>query len=292
MRTKNIIAIILLAIASMQAVCAQTDSTKTEAPKVHNSYLPVKGSFGIGADATPLFDFVGNMFNGNLNNSLDISTPLIYAKYYLTDFTALRMVVGVQNATNNQLKYSPDDAARLANPLSNADVTDGLKNSVNQYLVSVGVQKFIGEKRLRGFYGGQLFGVYDKDKSEYTYGNPMTSLNPTPNIAYLYTGGARTLSEVTIHDFKIGAGAIAGFEYYLMPQLCVGGEVSLNFIYTQNLQLYKKSEKMVGDKLTLVDKANAAGGHDFSILSSSFTPVAPGNSKMFQHVGLYVMLHF
>ncbi len=45
-------------VAISTGMSAQTDSTKTEAPKAHNSYLPVKGSFGIGADATPLFDFV------------------------------------------------------------------------------------------------------------------------------------------------------------------------------------------------------------------------------------------
>jgi hypothetical protein len=286
MRTINKIAIMLLAIASMQAVSAQTDSTKAEVPKVHNSYLPQKGNFAIGVDATPVFDYVGNLFNGTIGNALDLSSPLIYAKYYLTDMTALRTVLGVNTTTDNQLFYVQDDAAKLSNPLSNAQVTDLKIDNSNNYYLSLGLQKFIGEKRLRGFYGAQLFAEYGKDKATYSYGNPMTSLNPTPTSNFGYIAGERKLSEVTASDFMVGAGGIAGFEYYVAPRLCIGGEVSLNIVYTQKLQTYQKSEKIVSDKIVAVDKANSPGGHELNFQTSSFTP------NTFQHVGLYVMLHF
>ncbi len=270
----------------MQAVTAQNDSTKTEAPKVHNSYLPQKGSFAIGVDATPVFDYVGNLFNGTIGNALDLSTPLIYTKLYLTDNTALRTVLGINTTTDNQLFYVKDDAAQFANPLSNAQVTDMRTDNTNGYYLSLGLQKFVGEKRLRGFYGMQLFGQYNKDKSTYAYGNPMTGLNPTPTSNFGYIGGERKLSEVTAHDFMAGAGCIAGFEYFVAPMLCIGGEVSLNVVYTQRLQTYQKSEKIASDKIVVVDKANSPGGHELNFQTSSFTP------NTFQHVGLYVMLHF
>lgn len=276
----------LLAIATMQAVSAQTDSTKVEAPKAHNSYLPQKGNFAIGADATPVFDYVGNLFNGTIGNALDLSSPLIYAKYYLTDMTALRTVLGVNTTTDNQLFYVQDDAVKMANPLSNAQVTDLKIDNSNNYYLSVGLQKFIGEKRLRGFYGAQLFTEYGKDKATYSYGNPMTSLNPTPSSNFGYIAGERKLSEVTANDFMVGAGGIAGFEYYVAPRLCIGGEVSLNVVYTQKLQTYSKSEKIQSNKVVLVDKALTPGGHELNFQTSSFTP------NTFQHVGLYVMLHF
>ena len=276
----------LLTVASMQVVCAQTDSTKTEAPKMHKSYLPVKGSFAIGADATPVFNFVGNIFNGTLDNSFDISSPLIYAKYYLTDNTALRSVLGVGSGSAKNLFYVTDDAAQLANPLSNAQVTDMKTDNTNDYYLSLGLQKFIGQKRLRGFYGAQLFTQYSKDKTLYAYGNPMTELNPTPSSNFAYLAGERKLSEVTTNDFMLGAGGIAGFEFYVAPQLCIGGEVSLNVVYTQALQTYQKSEKMQNNKLVAVDKALSPGGHELNFQTLSFTPGS------FQHVGLYVMLHF
>jgi hypothetical protein len=281
MRTINKIAFLLLAIFVLQVVNAQSDSIKTKG----SSYLPEKGNFAIGTDATPLLNFVGNMFNGKLDNQFNMSSPLIYAKYYLTNMTALRIVLGVNTTADNQVFYVQDDAAKLANPLSNAQVTDMRNNTTHGYYLSLGLQKFIGQKRLRGFYGGQLFAQYDQDKSEYAYGNPMTTLNPTPTSYFPYVI-ERTLSEVTAHDFMVGAGAIAGFEYFIAPRLCIGGEVSLNVVYTQKLQTYKKSEKMVNNLLVPVDKAVSPGGHELNFQSSSFTP------NTFQHVGIYVMFHF
>jgi hypothetical protein len=286
MRTIKKIAILLLAFMMVQVAAAQNDSTKVEIPRVHNSYLPEKGNFAIGADATPLLNFVGNMFNGNVDNQFDISSPLIYAKYYLTDMTALRTVFGVNTTSDNQLFYVQDDAAKFANPLSNAQVTDNKTDNSNNYYLSLGLQNFIGQKRLRGFYGAQLFVEYGKDKATYAYGNPMTSLNPTPSSNFGYVAGQRKLSEVTANDFMVGAGGIAGFEYYVAPRLCIGGEVSLNIVYTQKLQTYQKSERIVGDKVISIDKANSPGGHELNFQTSSFTP------NTFQHVGLYVMLHF
>lgn len=283
MRTVYRIVIILLVVLSIQALAAQTDSTQTVSK---NKYLPEKGNFAIGADATPLFNFVGNMFNGNLDNQFDMRSPLIYAKYYLTDNMALRTVLGVNTTTKSDLFYVQDDAARMANPLSNAQVTDKKTDNSNGYYLSLGLQKFIGEKRLRGFYGAQLFTKYGKDKATYAYGNPMTSLNPTPSSNSVYLAGERKLSEVTSHDFMLGAGGIAGFEYYIAPRLCIGGEVSLNVVYTQKFQTYQKSEKVVGGEVVNMDKALSPGGHELNFQTSSFTP------NTFQHVGLYVMLHF
>lgn len=284
MRTIYKITILLLAIIVVQVAFAQSDSTKIATVK--SKYLPEKGNFAIGADATPLFDYLGNMMNGTIGNALNLSTPLIYAKYYLTDNVAMRTVLGINTTTKSDLFYVADDAARMANPLSNAQVTDQKNDNSNGYYLSLGLQKFIGEKRLRGFYGAQLFTEYGKDKATYAYGNPMTSLNPMPSSNWLYVAGERKLSEVTAHDFMVGAGGIAGFEYYVAPRLCIGGEVSLNVVYTQKMQTYQKTEKVQSGKVVAIDKALSPGGHELNFQTSSFTP------NTFQHVGLYVMLHF
>lgn len=285
MRTfKFIVSVCCMAITN--GVFAQTERTNIETPKAHKSYLPEKGNFAVGADATPLFDYVGNLMNGTIGNTLNLSAPVIYAKYYLTDNTAFRTVLGVNMSSDNQLFYVADDAARMEDPLSNAQVTDNKIDKSNNFYLSVGMQKFIGQNRLRGFYGAQLFTQSGKDKTEYAYGNPMTSLNPTPSSNFGYIAGERKLSEVTANDFMIGTGGIAGFEYFVAPRLCIGGEVSLNLVYTQKLQTYQKSEKMSSNTVVKVDKANSPGGHEMSFQTSSFTP------NTFQHVGLYVMLHF
>lgn len=265
---------------------SQNDSIKADSPKNLHSYLPQKGNFAVGADATPVFNYIGNIFNGTLDNELDLSTPLIYFKYYLTDMTALRGVVGVAAGSQQTSTYVRDDAAWYSNPLSNAQVTDVKSDITNNIYVSLAWQKFIGENRLRGFYGIQVFTNYNKDKTNYSYGNPMSELNPTPSSAYGYIGDERKLTELNQRAIAIGAGGIAGFEYYLMPRLCIGGEVSLNLVYTQDLQRYSKSEKMINDIATPIDRAVSPGGHSFGVETLSFTP------QTMQHVGLYLMLHF
>lgn len=282
MKTINKIALLLFAMIVWQISYAQNEPTQEKG----TNYLPEAGSYAIGADATPVFNFAGNMFNGSTNNQFDLSSPLIYAKYYLSDMTALRAVLGVNSISDHQLFYVNDDAAQLANPLSNAQVTDMRVDKINGYYLSLGLQKFIGQKRLRGFYGGQLFTQYSKNKTAYTYGNPMTELNPTPTSNFAYNMGERTLNEVSLNNFMLGAGGIAGFEYYIIPRLCIGGEVSLNIVYSQEMQRYIKTEKMMNDKHIFVDKAISPGGHELNFKSSSFTP------NSFQHVGLYIMLHF
>lgn len=261
---------------------AQSDSTKTK----NSCYLPTKGDFAIGADATPIFNYVGNIFNNTANNKFDLSSPLIYAKYYLTDMTALRAIMGVNTINKSQSFYAIDDAAQLANPLSNAQVTDIQKDITTGHYLSLGYQQFVGKKRLRGFYGGQIFTLYNIKKSDYSYGNPMSALNPTPTSHFSYSAGERKLNEVTERSLALGIGGIAGFEYYIFPKVCIGGEVSLNLVYKQTRQLYSQSEKMVNDKLVSVDKAVSPGGHEIDFQSMSFTP------NTFQQAGLYVMFHF
>lgn len=281
MRTIYKNAIIVIAIVLAQMVVAQSVRTKTN---LKNSFLTEKGNFAIGVDASPIINYVGNMMNENNVNTINLSAPIMYTKYYLTDNTALRTILGLQTSTKSQLYYVQDDFAKFVNPLSNAQVTDKKKDNSNKFYLSSGIQKIFGENRLRGFYGAQLFTEFGKDKVTYTYGNPITSLNPTPSSNPAPFLGERKLSEVTSHDFTLGAGGIAGFEYYVAPRLCIGGEISLNVVYIQKLQTYQKSEKIVSDKVITIDKALSPGGHEVIFQTSSFTP------ETFQRLGLYVML--
>ena len=57
------VAICMLPIASF----AQEAADK-KAPKV---YLPEKGDWSVGFDVAPVLKYVGNLFNGNTNNTLE-----------------------------------------------------------------------------------------------------------------------------------------------------------------------------------------------------------------------------
>lgn len=237
-------------------------------------------------NASPVFNYLGNIFNNTVNNTLDLTNPVIYGKYYLTDMSALRLVVGLNNSTTKENKYARDDVAWYADPLSNAEVVDSKRTNANDYLATIAMQHFVGKSRLRGFYGYQILGGKGSSKSIYNYGNPMSSLNPTPSSAYPYLAGSRSLETINFSSFYVGLGGIAGFEYFIMPRLCVGGEASINLLYRGDKQIYTKSEKMEGDKLTKVDKAISPGGNKMSIETISFSP------GHIQNLGFYVMFHF
>lgn len=282
---KLIVSAWLLSVAISAGMMAQ----EVKENKVKPDYLPVAGDFAVGADVTPVLTYLGNLFSNAGNNTLDMSSPVLYGKYYLTDMSALRVVFLTDLNTSNDRYYVRDDEAWYVDPLENAQVIDVVKQKTNDFFVSVAYQKYIGKKRLRGFYGGQVLGGFYSDKVEYVYGNPMSELNPTPTIApgIGYVSGARPLERMNTKNFETGLGLVAGFEYYILPKVCIGGELSVNAVLRKSGQLYSRSEKMEGDERVQIDKALDPGSSSFKLESFRFSP-APVD----KHMGLYVMFHF
>lgn len=286
MKTKIIVTLFFLNLC-LVFVQAQTNENESISKK-NVDYLPKAGEFGIGADATPVFNYIGNMLSAAGTNSLNLSSPVVYGKYFLSDETALRAVLLVSSVNHKDLYYELDDAARFADPLSNSQVTDTRNLSNQQYFFSLAFQKFIGKNRIRGFWGAQVLVGYGYSKTINTYGNSMSEINPTPSSIYNYNSNKdRLLQSVNANDFRLGGGGIAGFEYYVLPKLCIGGEVSLNLVYTHGGQLSSKSEKVIGDQVITSDVAVSPGLSDFSIKTSRFTP-----NGFEEQLGFYVMFHF
>lgn len=285
-KIKLIIGLLFVSVISMNA--QQNEKSSKESSQ--KDYLPQKGNIGVGALATPLFNFVGNMLSSGGTNKLDMKMPGIIVKYYLTDMSAVRAAILIGSGTTKNAYYSQDDALFLTNPLSTTEVVDNKVTQTSDYEISLGLQKFVGKNRLRGFYGAQVLCGYNSDKVVYSYGNPMTLLNPTPtvnlSITGAYSGAERILENKTSSKLSTGLGGIAGFEYYVMPKLCVGGEVSLNLIYNMYGQTYKKSEKIEKGQYITIDKALSPAYSDFSVETLSFSPTGG------YQVGFYVMLHF
>jgi len=286
MKTKIIVTLFFLNLC-LVFIQAQTNENESTSKK-NVEYLPKAGEFGIGADATPVFNYIGNMLSAAGTNSLNLSSPVVYCKYYLSDETALRAVLLVSSVNHNDLYYELDDAARFADPLSNSQVTDTKNLSNQQFFFSLAYQKFIGKNRIRGFWGAQVLVGYGYSKTINTYGNSMSEINPTPSSIYYYNSNKdRLLQSVNANDFRLGGGGIAGFEYYVLPKLCIGGEVSLNLVYAHGGQLSSKSEKVIGNQVITSDVAFSPGLSDFSIKTSRFTP-----NGFEEQLGFYVMFHF
>lgn len=277
---KNIyILLLLLCFVSAKA----QDAGQTEAPKSKSAadILPAAGDIAVGIDALPYLNYLGNIFNNTANNTLALGSNTLHFRYYLTEETAVRVMLSINSTSNIQKFYVQDDAARFADPLSQALVEDKTTTNTNAYALNLGYIMTRGYNRLRGFYGLQI--GYGRNRTTQTmqYGNNITVENNSPST-HLGKLAERTLEGDNGLVQNFGGGLIAGVEYYFLPKICIGGEFCLDYTYTWGSQSNIKTEQLVGNGIVEMDKP-AAPGNKSSVLTT-FRPATYG--------GLYLMFHF
>lgn len=272
------------------ALNAQVASDSVLRSKKGIPILPQKGDFAIGVDALPYFSYFGNMFNNNNYNSLNVGDQTVYGRYYLSNNSALRLAVSIDHYSNLTSKYVQDDAAVNADPLSKAKTTDTYKYNNIGYYVDFGYLKFRGYGRLKGFYGASLgFGITKAD-ALYTYGNPITVANSAPS-SYVFNGGyetrlsTRTLEEHYGSTKTVSASLLAGVEYYFLPKICVGAEMSLSFASSWKGQGNSKTERLNNTVVVQENTADSPNGRTNTSLSTSEYSGGFGNS-------IYLIFHF
>ena len=233
--------------------------------------LPKAGDIGLGIDVVPMFKYMGNLFNGNTDNSYNsfggepviapnenaINNPTvsIMGKYMITDNLAARMNIGILYRHENERTYNIDDAARMANPLSEAKVTDEHVTNNTGAAFSAGVEYRRGYRRIQGFVGGNLIYAFGEKNCHVSYGNAITEINQTPTrisgneIAVTnpeppsYWTRAYLLDSYNDGSTQyLGFGAHIGVEVFLASHFSLGGEVSINAIWHWNPESYRKIE--------------------------------------------------
>lgn len=280
------ISIILLFIFSFFTLAsAQEEGSqyKVEKPKVEQSeYLPKAGDIGIGFDATPFLDYIGNVANGTMNNSLGLGDNTLYFRYFLSDNSAVRVKVRINSEKDVDHEYVADDQARVLDPLSQKEVKDRRVSKYTETELNVGYQVFRGSNRLRGFYGGDFGFGFEKEKNIYEYGNKMSALNASPSTGFGLVGSPRVLEELAKSNTFVGLGAFTGAEYYFMPKACIGVELGVTYYHTFDKQTNLTQEKMVISEYVVEDITGDAAGRarDFN----TTMPYSYGN--------LYLMIQF
>lgn len=259
------------------------EEQSVEIKRSASEYFPKAGDIGIGFDAAPFLNYLGNAFNGTQGNSLNLGDNTLYFRYFLTNHSAARLALRINSNKEVHNFYVADDAAQMSDPLSQNQVEDRRTELSNTYELRAGYQAFRGQNRLRGFFGGDLFFSYSKYSQEFEYGNEMTVLNPSPTTT-AYTGSAarRALKTNSGATVSLGLGAFTGAEYYIMPNVCIGAELGL--IYAQSLgsQSNAQYETMV-NSLYVVEDVEIEPGDRSRHLDTSF-PSSYGN--------LYLMIQF
>lgn len=252
------LALSLLIATAAFAVEADKPTPEERAKKDYSSWLPKQGDMSIGFSLDPIATFAGNLFNGNLSNSLgDLAgEPLllqtlptsmvsIMGTYMLTDQLAVRANIGLGISTKRYNYYVQDDAAVALDDLSNAKVIDQARVKACSGSIALGVEYRVGKQSaVQGVFGGGLNYAFGSSANSYAYGNAITELNQDPSInpnlpmpiaVVPYLPNARLLSQQTpdlIH--MVGIYGSVGIEWFVAPKIALGANVNLGIYYEIN----------------------------------------------------------
>lgn len=256
--------LLLLAVGAMSVSLAAAQAGEDKGPM-----YPAAGTIGVGIEADPILDYIGNMFNNSTSNNAsarwDTHLPALYLRYFLFDKAAVRARFEFNAGRNSTVNHVADEAARRLNPLSRKEVEDLMTVAYHEYDIRLGYQMFRGNHRLKGFYGGDIYYSYSNTDREYMYGNKMSQLNPSPlstnDFSTLTTGNEakRTLAKKGVTSHGFGLNAFTGAEFYFMPQACIGFEVGLVFGGNVTGKGRVTTEEMVGSVYNKLERTTPEG---------------------------------
>jgi hypothetical protein len=238
---KKSVLVIALAFGVSGAFAQDLTSKKGE------PILPEAEDWAISLNADPIFDFVGNAFNGNTSNSAPgvnwlNSNQTIIGKKFIDDKNAYRVLVRLGFNSQSFKNFVTDDAQTTAPtfPEQNAEVEDKYKMSSTNIAIGVGKEMRRGKTRLQGFYGADVMLWISSSKMKYEYGNVITPVptgagqTTTPTStqwdpatgAVLAEVGSGTRPIMTKSGMTLGIGvrAFIGAEYFIFPKIALGAE--------------------------------------------------------------------
>jgi hypothetical protein len=203
---------------------AQTTMVKNDKGQV---VTPEAGDWALGADASPILGYIGNMFNGSTANSLSnafVKNNAIFGKYFVDENTAYRGSLRISTISDKSAALT-DTNTQAGSPEYISDVT---KLTGFSFYLSGGIEKRRGHGRLQGYYGGELglgFGAAAPN-SKVEYEMPLSATNP----------GTRTLSTKAGSSFTVGLRGFVGVEYFLVPKLSLGAEFGWGLMFRTTAQ--------------------------------------------------------
>lgn len=295
-------------IALFLSACVFAVGAATAQESAKTVEYPSAGSFGVGIEASPILDFVGNMFNGTADQESssrwDKGDYTIHGRYFLTDNSAVRVHLRFNPNENKKVttKFVQDDAAKALNPLSNDKVEDKMVEWKSDWRIAAGYQMFRGNGPLKGFYGGDVFYRYQKESTNYYYGNTMNSANIAPTTTNFVTGTAANLSERVQNNYKSGVHSLGligftGAEYYFMSNACVGFEVGVILQGSISTRGREISEKISGGERITTENESAPSGNFFHFGTNAGkknlgNPNGNGGLAGTGFGNFYIMFHF
>ena len=232
---------------------------------------PEAGEIGIGFNAVPLFNYVGNTFNGNpgnniLNNSYFVNSDnMIYGKYFMEDDQAIRVRFRFRDISTKYKNLVVEDLQ--IDP--QVKVEDTYVRFDQLFGVSLGLEKRRGQGRVQGIYGAEFSYTTGVVKDKYSYGNAMGGQNIAPNTTSSFFTGTSTNSSSRITDVNygrshsFGLNGFVGIEYFFAPKMAISGEYTWGVGYTLIGETSTTTEKYTNQVEVITDTNN--GLRSFSL---------------------------
>ncbi len=214
---KRTILVLTLSICIISSGFSQQDDSLFK-DKHGKIVLPQKGDMALGLCINPIFNYVGNLFNGSGNNQLALkllNDDQLFFKYFLAPDRAIRTRVGISIYDQ---QYEDNTIGAI------------VKESHIELSAVLGYEKRKGRERLQIFYGGEA--GFDFSTVNYKYD-------------YLSSSYDLRITEARYND---GSGfmlrGFGGVEYFVLPKVSFGSEVGISV--SQNLN--KKIQRKSGDR--------------------------------------------
>lgn len=204
--------------------------------------LPEAEDWAISMDADPIFQFVGNAFNGSAFNAAPGAGFLngnntIIGKKFIDEKSAYRVLVRL-GFTNQTTKAMIADATVTTAPVYPATPTmveDKFASKNTKIGIGVGKEFRRGKTRLQGYYGADAMIWISSTGSKYTYGNALATSAPVVTVGNStnfgsnittdsYGNAARVTKTKSGMTFGIGVRGFIGAEYFIFPKIAVGAE--------------------------------------------------------------------
>jgi len=256
MKKRVLIATALLTtmFAGAQDTGTVTNTGEDQVLKNRKGYdiLPKAGDIGLGFNTIPILDLLLGAINratpfagsGNVVNYTSNSNNQIVGKYYLDKQTAIRARFGLNTLGGSVTNQVQDAQAMYKATLGTADdiaaaslikVDDKLTFVKNNVMLSVGIEKRRGYRRLQGFYGAELGFGKQGSSEKVTYGNAFSDMYPvqfTNNFNSfgvsiqnpLTTRIARTTETKNTGGFRVGVRGFIGIEYFIFTKISIAAE--------------------------------------------------------------------
>jgi hypothetical protein len=239
--------------------------------------LPEAGDWAISMNADPVFEFLGNAFNGNTKNNAANTNWLsashtIIGKKFINEKSAYRLMLrlGFVNQTfRNMVNDDSQNGTVFTFPDKQGQVEDKYRHTATNICLGAGKEWRKGKTRLQGYYGADIMIWIGSSKEKFSYGNKMSATNDTsasggstttsPNGTTWNTNpdsanfgmadavgpaSSRQVMNKSGMTFGIGVRGFIGAEYFIFPKIAIGAEYGLGLGY----QMTGKGRRVVQEQ--------------------------------------------